>query len=612
MPIYVASTVNTQYKPGERNGRAGSAQFRAPSSLCEVPLAAARKALQAVAPPEDLARATAAVMVADTGNNCLRLLLLGSGSTSSGSHPGWWVGRFGPKTATLMKPRGICMLPDALLVCDTGHHRIRCMALDGTSSMPFAGSGKKGHRDGPVETAQFDSPSCVCVCPSDKSIIVADTGNNALRRIFKGIVYTLAGSGGAAGRGDASAGFVDGTAGQARFRRPSCVLYDREESLLVVDSSNHCVRVVSPDWTEVRTVAGGPKAGCVDGAVDKSSLSSPESACLLVDGSIAIADRDNNKIRRLSSHMECVDTLAGTGEWGAADGMAETALFNKPTGICCLHTGVLVIADAGNNCLRLLTDAEHSLNGTLVRSSVEHSEMSQQQPLHEDTRLSGQSMLPHRDDSMAHQPVSHVDAQLGDVLGDSMDAEKQELAHTRAMLDSSDSEDSDLSDPHLQPSTTEYKSAWGVSRLIQTADRRLGKALTGLAASTRPAHQLPWDKPSSPDALSTPVPAPPPQAQRTKSPAPVLAWASPQSGRAPPLNWNTRRSLDDQVGCNDTFEIVEAEDAPIRRASSSQVCCLPFSSLICSCPWRGLLSTLGASAWGPACLDANICIIKLP
>ena len=30
--------------------------------------------------------------------------------------------------------------------------------------------------------------------PSDKSIIVADTGNNALRRIHKGMVYTLAGS----------------------------------------------------------------------------------------------------------------------------------------------------------------------------------------------------------------------------------------------------------------------------------------------------------------------------------------------------------------------------------------------------------------------------------
>ena len=171
----------------------GRLQFRAPSSLCEVPLAAARKALQAVAPPEDLARATAAVMVADTGNNCLRLLLLGSGSTSSGSHPGWWVGRFGPKTATLMKPRGICMLPDALLVCDTGHHRIRCMALDGTSSMPFAGSGKKGPRR-PVETTSLTAVVRLRV-PFDKSIIVADTGNNALRRIFKGIVYTLAGSG---------------------------------------------------------------------------------------------------------------------------------------------------------------------------------------------------------------------------------------------------------------------------------------------------------------------------------------------------------------------------------------------------------------------------------
>ena len=166
---YVVSTVNKQYKPGLVDGRAGSARFRAPSSVCELPLAAARRASDA--PDEDKKHAKAAVLVADTGNNVLRLLLMGSGSSGSA---GWWVGRFAPKT-TLMQPRGVCVLPDSVLVCDSGHHRIRCVALDGSSAMPYAGSGKKGHKDGPVESAQFDTPSHVCVCPSDKSIIVGIT-----------------------------------------------------------------------------------------------------------------------------------------------------------------------------------------------------------------------------------------------------------------------------------------------------------------------------------------------------------------------------------------------------------------------------------------------------
>ena len=48
-------------------------------------------------------------------------------------------------------------------------------------------------------------------------------------------------------------------------------------------------------------------------------------------------------------------TLAGTGEWGAADGFGDTCMLNKPLGICCLSSGVVVVADTGNNCIRLLT-----------------------------------------------------------------------------------------------------------------------------------------------------------------------------------------------------------------------------------------------------------------
>ena len=73
MPQYVASTVNAQYKPGLVDGPAGGARFRAPSSVCEIPLAAARRASDA--PDADKKHAKAAVLVADTGNNALRLLL---------------------------------------------------------------------------------------------------------------------------------------------------------------------------------------------------------------------------------------------------------------------------------------------------------------------------------------------------------------------------------------------------------------------------------------------------------------------------------------------------------------------------------------------------------
>ena len=174
---HVASTVNTQYKPGLVDGPAGSARFRAPAAVCELPLSAARAASDA--PEMDKKNAKAAILVADTGNNALRLVLLGSGSTKSGSNAGWWVGRFAPKV-TLMRPRGICVLNDSILVCDAGHHRIRSLALDGSSAMPFAGSGRKGHKDGPVDSAQFDTPSCVCVCPSDRSIIVGISTSHAL------------------------------------------------------------------------------------------------------------------------------------------------------------------------------------------------------------------------------------------------------------------------------------------------------------------------------------------------------------------------------------------------------------------------------------------------
>jgi hypothetical protein len=45
----------------------------------------------------------------------------------------------------------------------------------------FAGNGKRGLKDGPFMNASFNHPSGICIA-SDGTIIVADTGNNLIRR----------------------------------------------------------------------------------------------------------------------------------------------------------------------------------------------------------------------------------------------------------------------------------------------------------------------------------------------------------------------------------------------------------------------------------------------
>ena len=346
-------------------------------------------------------------------------------------------------------------------------------------------------------------------------------------------MYTLAG---ASVPGAGSAGFVDGKSEVARFRKPTCVLFDKEESLLVIDSSNHCVRVVSPDWSEVRTLAGGPTAGSTDGPVDKCQLSSPDSGCVLPDGTVLMADRDNNKIRSISPNMESVGTLAGTGEWGAADGFADACMFNKPSGLCCLSSGVVVVADSGNNCIRLLADADTSLNGSVMRSGSP----GRNYPAPRDrdgawpvdkhaaphhgavggATDAGQgdggtsSALVLSQAWVASEMRHSIDDDDDDEVEDGKEharaaehgeIEHKELAYTRAMLDSSDSSNDDEGaspDDAGGVEAQEAKAAWDVSRLIHsTAGRRLPETRPS-ARTLSPSHQLPWDKPrsTSPDA----------------------------------------------------------------------------------------------------------------
>ncbi len=96
--------------------------------------------------------------------------------------------------ARLANPRGVeFALDGSLFVADTGNHKVRRVTLDGAAST-VAGHGDKGSNDGPVAVARFADPYDV-VLGADGAVLVADTGNHRIRRISGGTVSTWAGAG---------------------------------------------------------------------------------------------------------------------------------------------------------------------------------------------------------------------------------------------------------------------------------------------------------------------------------------------------------------------------------------------------------------------------------
>eukprot|EP00900_Chrysochromulina_parva_P017907 jgi/Chrpa1/26117/Chrysochromulina_OHIO_Genome00027496-RA len=119
-------------------------------------------------------------------------------------------------------------------------------------------------------------------------------------------------------------GFADGAAADARFCYPAGVAIDAEGNIIVADSSNHCIRKVTPDGT-VRTLAGSRKGedGFADGAAADARFSDPVGVAIDAEGNIIVTDKYNECIRKVTPDGT-VSTLAGSreGEDGFADGAA--------------------------------------------------------------------------------------------------------------------------------------------------------------------------------------------------------------------------------------------------------------------------------------------------
>ena len=137
-----------------------------------------------------------------------------------------------------------------LYVADTGNHAIRRIAPDGAVTT-LAGNGSPGYADGIGRAAQFKGPVGIAV--DDAGIVyVADTYNDRIRRIAQdGTVTTLAGTG--------KPNLFDAPGTAAAFDTPSALAVGHDGNLYIADTGNNAVRRLRPDGT-VDTLALPPEA----------------------------------------------------------------------------------------------------------------------------------------------------------------------------------------------------------------------------------------------------------------------------------------------------------------------------------------------------------------
>jgi hypothetical protein len=254
--------------------------------------------------------------------------------------------------AELNFPNAVVATPDGgYLIADTRSNNIRFVDAKGVIST-VAGRGSAGYSGdgGPAVGARLRGPLGVAALP-DGSFLIADTGNNVVRRVSSdGRITTVAGFG---PRGYAGDG---GKATSALLWAPYAVAPTPDGGFLVSDTGNHRVRKVAPDGT-ITTVAGdGTRGDGGDGGpATKAELVDPRGIAVLPNGGFLVADSGDNRVRQIAPDGT-INTFAGTGTAGAAGdgGEATSAQLAGPESVALTSSGGVLIADAENNRIRLV------------------------------------------------------------------------------------------------------------------------------------------------------------------------------------------------------------------------------------------------------------------
>lgn len=223
-------------------------------------------------------------------------------------------------------------------------------APSGNRITTVAGSGTAGFGGdgGPAATASLRCPFGVAL-DGRGSLYIADYQNHRVRRVDpNGIITTVAGDGAKGYGGDG------GPATAASLKDPAGVALDGEGNVYIADRSNQRVRKVGPDGI-ITTVAGDgtPGFGGDGGPATVASLNFPHAMVVDGAGDLYIADDYNHRVRKVAADG-IITTVAGDGADGFSGdgGPAVAASLHFPHAVAFDGIGNLYIADRYNYRVR--------------------------------------------------------------------------------------------------------------------------------------------------------------------------------------------------------------------------------------------------------------------
>ena len=309
----------------------------------------------------------------------------------------------------LPAPDGAGVSAGAVLVADTGHHRIVELAEDLETVVRSWGGGdafEKGWADAGGtsagnEDARFNEPQGLTLLPAETAaevgydVVVADTVNHRLRGIdlATGAVTTLAGNGvqrlidaerlsvelsAASDAGEQGpAGPLDGDPRELSLSSPWDVLWSPEaERIVIAMAGTHQIFTFDPRAGELAVWAGTGLEGLVDGPAGESWFAQTSGLSQDAAGDLWLADSETSSLRVLRAaehaHAPAVETVIGEGlfDFGFRDGAPEQARLQHPLGVAALPDGSVLVADTYNGAVRRYRDEHLAADGTTVAASV--------------------------------------------------------------------------------------------------------------------------------------------------------------------------------------------------------------------------------------------------